>query len=141
MMERPGVGICICVMRGDKVLLHKRKGRHAPGTWAFPGGHLEMWETFEQAGIREMMEEAGKQLKVARTRYWTIENVMFFDEGRHYVTIFLKADWKAGEAEVMEPEKNEGWGWFTWDNLPEPRMGGIQQLVERGVNPFTPSSC
>src|SRR5688572_6765239 len=40
---RPLAAVCLVIRRNGKVLLHKRKGRHAPGTWAFPGGHLEMF--------------------------------------------------------------------------------------------------
>ena len=39
-MKRPGVGIATIVRNGNKVLLHKRKGKHAPNTWAFAGAHL-----------------------------------------------------------------------------------------------------
>ena len=44
----PLIGVALCIRRDNKVLLHKRKGKHAPGSWVFTGGHLEKYEDFDQ---------------------------------------------------------------------------------------------
>ena len=41
----------------------------------------------------------------------------------------------SGEPKVMEPDKNEQWQWFSWDNLPSPLIIGCEELVKRGLNP------
>ena len=128
--------MAVAIRKGRTVLLHLRKGRHAPGKWAFPGGHLELFETWEEAVIRESEEEAGPQLKFTRPWFWTARNTPFHNEGRHYVVILMIADWIAGEPEIMEPEKNAGWAWFNWNHLPSPLMMGIQDCVDNGLNPF-----
>lgn len=128
------VGVALCVTKDNKVLLHKRKGKHAPGTWAFPGGHLEKWETFEEAALRELGEEAGG-IVTSTPRLWTCANTRFWEEEKHYVVVFMKARWKKGEPKVMEPDKCEEWGWFDWDDLPQPLMQGLQILRDRGIEP------
>jgi 8-oxo-dGTP diphosphatase len=132
----PQVGIALLVRHKGKVLLHLRKGKHSPGHWAFPGGHLEGWETWEECALRELGEEAG-DVKVTPPRYWTAANTRFYNEGKHYVVLFMISDYISGVAAVMEPEKNDGWAWFDWNKLPEPLMMGLQNLVERSMNPFT----
>lgn len=132
----PQVGVALVIRRDNKVLLHKRKGKHASGTWGFPGGHLEGFERFEEGALRELREEAGSGIFVTWPQLWTVANTRFFDEYKHYVVVFMLSDWISGEAVLMEPEKNEGWEWFSWDALPEPLMMGIQNLVERSMNPF-----
>lgn len=132
----PQVGIALLIRKEGKVLLHKRKGKHAGGTYAFPGGHLEGWETFEGAALRELAEEAGA-IQVTMPQFWTVANTRFYDEGKHYVCIFMISDWISGEAKTMEPDKNEGWDWFDWNHLPEPLMLGLQNLVDLAMNPFT----
>ena len=128
-VQRPMVGIGLSIYRDGKVLLQKRKGKHAPGMWAFPGGHLEFNESFEDCALREMEEEVGSELKVSTPRYMWAANTMFPDEGRHYVVIFMSCHWQAGEPINMEPEKAESWEWFDWENgLPSPLMHGIAQL-------------
>jgi len=136
--ERPLVGIGLCIRRESHVLLHKRLGDHAPNTWAFPGGHMEKMETFGDAAIREMREEAGPDLVVSAPKVWTVTNTRFFDENRHYVVVFMVCDWISGEARVMEKEKCQCWCWFRWKerDLPAPLMKGIQMLVNNRQNPF-----
>lgn len=135
-MDRPLVGVALIVRRrvglSAEMLLHKRKGKHSPGTWACPGGHFEMWETFEECSLRELREEAG-HLKVTYPVFLTASNTRFYDERRHYVTIFLMSQYESGEPEITEPEKNEGWGWFDYEHLPEPLMMGIDDIKHRGI--------
>lgn len=130
----PRIGIAICVVRNDKVLMHKRLGTHAPGCWAFPGGHLEMYETFEEAALRELEEETGLT-KVSRPRFWTTRNTLYHGEGKHYAVIFMTCTWLDGEAELKEPDKAECWEWFTWDKMPSPLIDGITQLKTAGMRP------
>jgi 8-oxo-dGTP diphosphatase len=134
MAKRPKVGVCLCVVRDGKVLLHKRKGGHAPGSWAFPGGHLEFGESFEEGVLRELAEEAGP-IKTTTPKLWTVANTVFHDEKKHYVVVFMIAQWLSGEALVMEPKKCECWDWFSWSNLPKPVMAGIRDLKQRGESP------
>lgn len=131
----PRVGLGLCIRRNGKVLLRKRKGTHASGFWAFPGGHLEKYETFQDCALREMREESG-DLTVTDPKFWTVVNAFFGDEDKHYVVILMVCDWISGEASVMEPEKCECWGWFDWNDLPDPLMPGIQYVKQTDENPF-----
>lgn len=129
--DRPSVGMALMVTRkrDGKILLQKRKGKHSPGTWAFPGGHLEKWETFEEAILRELKEEAG-DIKVTKPELLTVVNAMFHDEDKHCVTVFMFADWISGEPKVMEAEKCECWEWYKMDEMPSPLMLGLQKLFK-----------
>ena len=50
------VGIGVMIFKDGKVLLGKRKGSHGEGDWAFPGGHLDYMEGFEECARRETRE-------------------------------------------------------------------------------------
>jgi 8-oxo-dGTP diphosphatase len=134
--DHPQVGVALCIRREGKVLLHKRLGDHAGSTWAFPGGHLEKWECWEECALRETEEEAGKDLIVSGPKFWVAANTRFVKEGKHYVVLFLMSDWLCGEAKVMESDKCECWDWFKWDDLPNPLMMGLAILVTKGFDPF-----
>lgn len=134
-MKRPKVGIGVAIRCDDHVLLGLRQGRHAPGMWGFPGGHLEGGESFEHCVIRETAEETG--IRLVSATLWTVENVVFWTENKHYVTIFMVADHPTGQDAInLEPEKCERWDWFPWDKLPSPLMPGIEALVRRGLSPI-----
>lgn len=97
---------------------------------------MEMWETFEETALRELAEEAGDKIKVTNVQFWTAVNTRFTEEDKHYVVLTMVADWVSGEAEVMEPNKCECWGWYEWDHMPLPLMQGLQILWENQFNPF-----
>ena len=132
--HRPMVGVAVVIKNCDKVLIGLRGGNHASGKFGFPGGHLEYGESFADAAIRETFEETG--ITITNPKLWWFENVIFSDEGKHYVTIFMVADDFKGEPKAMEPDKCAEWVWAAWDELPQPLMPGIVMLLEEGLNPF-----
>ncbi len=131
--KRPKVGVGVWIVKDGKVLLGKRKNAHGEGAWAAPGGHLEWGESVEDCARRETAEETG--IEIANIRYATFTNDVFEAEGKHYVTLAVTADYASGEPRVMEPEKCERWGWFAWDELPEPRFLPLQNLLKQGFRP------
>jgi 8-oxo-dGTP diphosphatase len=113
----PRVGLGVVVFRDGKFLLGKRKGSHGAGEYSPPGGGLEHGESLEECAKREVMEEAG--IEITNIRFLCVFNQRFYPPN-HFVNIGLVADWKSGEPKVMEPEKCDGWDWFTLDDLPSP---------------------
>lgn len=132
--KRPKVGLGVCVVKGNKVLFGKRKGSHGEGSWCFPGGHLEFGESWEECARRETMEETGLEIK--NIRFATATNDFFIKEDKHYITIIIIADYVSGEPQLMEPDKCEKWGWFEYDQQPEPLFISQQNLNKQGFNPF-----
>ena len=115
--QRPKVGIGVMIFKDGKVLLGKRKGSHGEGEYAFPGGHLEYRESFEECARRETREECGIEIK--NICFQILANIIQYAP-KHYVHIGLTADWVGGEPEVREPKKSEFWDWYELDNLPTP---------------------
>ena len=133
--DQPVVGTGVWIRKNGKVLLGKRIGHHAKGTWSPPGGMLEMFEEWEDNVRRETMEETG--LEIDNIRFVTATNNLFPDEKRHSITLYHVADWKFGEVENLEPHAHERWEWFAWDELPEPLFVAARIFLENGYNPFT----
>lgn len=132
--KRPKVGLGVIIKKEGKVLLSKRKGSHGEGTWSFPGGHLEFGETLEECACREVLEETGIHIKNIKEASFT--NDVFKKEQKHYVTIFVTADYSSGEVEILEPNKCEAWEWFDWKSLPMPLFLPIVNLIKQGYTPF-----
>jgi len=115
------------VLKDGKVLLGKRNGSHGAGEYAWPGGHFEYMESFEDCAKREVMEETG--MEIQNVRFLRLMNLKMYAP-KHYVDIGLIAEWKSGEPEVKEPEKCEGWTWYDLDQLPQPLFATIPSFIE-----------
>lgn len=105
------------ILKDGKVLLGRRKGSHGEGEYAFPGGHLEYMESFENCAKREVKEETG--MEIADIKFLFLANIIKYAP-KHYVHVGLIADWKSGDPQVLEPDKSESWVWFDLNQLPEP---------------------
>ncbi|MEN9647660.1 MAG: hypothetical protein RLY57_464 [Candidatus Parcubacteria bacterium] len=125
--NKPKVGVGIMILKEGKVLLGKRKSSHGSGQYAFPGGHFEYMESFEQSALRELSEECG--IKIQNLRFQFLANLTEYTP-KHYVHVGLIAEWKSGEPEILEPEKCDGWNWYNLDNLPSPLFKACELAFE-----------
>lgn len=129
-MERPKVGIGIIIENEEgQVLIGKRKGSHSP-FYSIPGGHLELGETFEQAAIKEVLEETG--LKIFSPRVICVTNNLdtFKIEGKHYISVTLFTKQFKGTPVVLEPDKCEGWEWLDPTAIPVPQFDASAFAIE-----------
>lgn len=70
-LEGPLVGASAIVVRGDTVLMGRRRGSHGEGSWAFPGGKVDPGEDPVVAVARELLEETGLVATSVRPLAWT----------------------------------------------------------------------
>ena len=125
--RRPSVGVGVLVRRGDELLLVKRRGVHGDGTWSTPGGHLDFGETPEECAVREATEETG--VTVNRPTFVAITNDVFDDDGLHYVTIWMEAEYRDGSAAAVAAYELAEVRWFARDDLPEPLFLPLGNLL------------
>lgn len=125
--DRIRVGIGVLILKDGKILLGKRKSELGRGLYAFPGGHLEYMESYEECARRETMEECG--IEINNIRFQMTSNLAAYAPG-HFVHIGMIADWKSGEPRVMEPDKCESWDWYAPDNAPLPLFLPAEQGIE-----------
>lgn len=133
--KEPQVGIGVIIRKDDKVLIGKRINAHHANVWSVPGGHLEFGETLAECARREVMEETGIEIKNIQNGPY-VEDV-FMKEQKHYISIFMIADYKSGMVELCEPDKCAGWEWRTWDDLPKNISVWLQKIRKNNFNPFS----
>ncbi len=101
------------LLRNDLVLLARRSPRRKAygGLWSFPGGHVEVGETFEEALTRESREEIG----ILPTRYMTLGSIA--DPASPVASpatyhMYAVTAWEAGEPAIMDDE-HTALEWFA----------------------------
>lgn len=134
--NRPFVGTSVMIRCSNRVLMGQRKGGSSGDQkWCFPGGHLELNESWEECATRETKEETG--VDIENITFITATNDINTTDGKHYITIHLVADLSYGEAQVIEPDKFYQWKWFEWGNLPESLFLPAQNFCKSGIDPFS----
>src|SRR5579862_7264663 len=97
-----------------------------------PRVHLEYGESWQQCVQREALEETG--LVINDVRFCAVTNDIFAESNKHYVTIFMRAQYTGGVVQNREPEKCDAWQWFNVDQLPDNLFLPLAQLVEQKVS-------
>lgn len=131
--EQPSIGVGVVIVEGDSVLVVKRGKEPGAGTWAFPGGRLELGETLAEAAAREAYEETGLTIEVG-----DVIAVMDFidtdDAGDirfHYVLVDLLAQPLAGEPRPGDDSVDVRW--IGLDDLDEMTMAPRMATVIRDL--------
>ena len=131
---RVGVALIVWDARPDQprhVLFHLRKGKHGPGTWSFPGGHVDWGEEPVATARRELTEETGLLPLVQCSALLPYKRCPYvntlFPNGRQYITLYFECELLAGpDPKVMEPSKCDRWEWFAPNALPEPLFDPLE---------------
>jgi 8-oxo-dGTP diphosphatase len=125
---RPRVGVGVFVKKDGKILLQRRIGAHGAGSWSLPGGHLEYGESPEETAMREAREELNVDIK--NPRVIGLTNDINAGEGKHYITIFVEAEYSCGDPKINEPDKTSDIMWCSIDSLPEPLFVPLKNFIE-----------
>lgn len=129
--RRPGVGVGVVVMRRREVLLVRRR-HHGAGSWATPGGYLDLGESLEEAAARETLEETG--ITIRDITFRGVSNHIHAD-GKHDITLWLTGEAEPGEAKNAAPDEVSEVGWFAIDALPAPIYRSTRNLLEGRTYP------
>lgn len=93
----------VVVDEGGRILLHRRRDN---GTWALPGGQMELGESLSDCARREVKEETGVDVEVVGLvgTYTDPKHVFEYDDGevRQEFSICLLARVVGGDLSVSE---------------------------------------
>ena len=131
--QQPNIGVGVIVVRDGKVLVVQRGREPGAGTWAFPGGRLELGETLAEAAVREAREETGLDVEPGEVAA-VVEFIDRDEQGKvrwHYVIVDLLATPVGGTLQPGDDSLD-----VRWVGLEEigtldlaPRMARIIQKV------------
>jgi 8-oxo-dGTP diphosphatase len=102
--------------------------RDDQGCWEFPGGSVQMFETREQAAVRNIFQKFN--LQVAAGKMLGVYDVIDHDQGDHWVSTTFMCTVISGEAKIMIPDSCDEIGWF--DRV-EVRKLKLSRISERNL--------
>lgn len=113
-----GVGCGAFILNeNNELLLQLRNKPPEKEYWSIPGGKVEMFEKFEEAVKREVMEELGVEVEVIDLL--GICDHIIQNENAHWVSPSYLCKITKGEPQIKEPTKHLDLKWFKIDSLPE----------------------
>lgn len=127
--SRPVIGVGVLVWREQQLLLGERITKGQKNCWQFPGGHLESNESVTACARREVLEETG--LSIKKLRHLGFTDQLFDISQQKYMTLLVSCEYKAGEAQALEPEKCARWQWFDYQKLPTPLFAPISNFLSQ----------
>jgi 8-oxo-dGTP diphosphatase len=127
---RPAVTVDMVIVtreKKQKVLLIRRKHPPFVGTWAIPGGFVEMDETLEEAARRELFEETQvRNLKLEQLR-------TFGDPGRdprgRVISVVYLAQVDPGKLKPRAADDAAEVGWYDLTHPPPLAFDHAEILV------------
>jgi 8-oxo-dGTP diphosphatase len=109
----------IIVFRNNKteILLIERGNEPFKNMWAFPGGHVEINETFEECAYRELKEETNitdislKQIEITDT--------INRDPRSRVISVAFVGELKNNKNVIIAGDDAKNTQWFPLNNLPK----------------------
>lgn len=115
----------------NEILLHKRRDN---GFWAYPGGSMELGESFEECAKREVLEETGLEcLELSYFTHQSGSNMHYvypngdeiYTAGIVFVCRKYRRELKVEESEVIEQR------FFILDYLPDDISPMNRTVIEK----------
>jgi 8-oxo-dGTP diphosphatase len=132
--SRPMVGVGAVVWDGSRVLLERRGQPPAQGSWAIPGGLVELGETAEDAVRREVLEECSIEIEVGPI-LGLFQPIERDADGRiryHFTIIDFLAHYRAGVLQSGDDAADARWVLPT--DLPQYKLNrATRDMIERGL--------
>ncbi|MBS3758243.1 MAG: NUDIX domain-containing protein [Desulfobacterales bacterium] len=125
--ENPVPATCLVTIdNSERVLLVKRSVAPKKGWWCLPGGFMELRETPEAAGLRELFEETGLSGRIDRLLGVTTNNSTYYDTV--LMVGFLVKSWSGRPVAGDDADAAQ---WFEYAALPDIAFESHQRFIAR----------
>ena len=124
---RLGVGCSAAVFEGGKLLLVRRADN---GLWTVPGGYMEPGECLTEACAREVMEEAGIQVRVGRLiAVYTSPHVLLeYPDGNSFQLVMLHFLAERIGGELSPSEETTDVAYFAREEIKQMELSGLTRM-------------
>lgn len=129
--EKPGISAAI-IVRGDRVLMVRRRISEGELMWQFPAGGIEAGESPEQAAVRETLEETGLKVEAAKLLGQRVH-----PKTRREMS-YTACQVIDGEAHVADADELDAVAWVTLAEIPKYVPYGLFEPVQKYLTEVLP---
>lgn len=124
-----GVSAGAVIVNDDgKYFMAKRSSaaRDDHGTWEFPGGTIELFETREAAAKRNVKRKYGFEIAVEEVL--GVYDAIDKKAGDHWISTTFRCHYDSGQPKILDPTKCDQIGWFTLEEIKKLPLSRITKL-------------
>ena len=110
--------VAAIIERKDKFLLIQRNNQPFKGEWVFPGGHIEHFESAQEAVIREVKEETNVVFKP--TFFQAFDEI--FPEFKWHALVMVFSGTFTGTMKIKEDEVQDA-KWVSKEEIKKMKLG------------------
>jgi 8-oxo-dGTP diphosphatase len=133
----------VCISRGTdppRVLaLHRAPTRTLfPSFWEGPGGQVDVGESFTEAALRHVQEEAGISAQIVQpVATYVIEPGGLSGADKRIPGLRFLAVVDSAPPATIDPRQHRAWQWLSVDQLRQVNwIPGVQPQVEQAINVY-----
>lgn len=121
----------IIFKRWEDILLNLRQNTgYMDGWYGLVAGHVEKWESFSQAAIREAQEESWVTLLPSQLKYVHTVHRKKIREREERVGVIFMVENLQTEPYNAEPDKSQWLFWINWNTLPKNTIPYIASCIQ-----------
>ncbi len=123
-MQKRALAVDTVIVKGNKILLVRRRYPPFRGYWALPGGFVEKGETMKQAAVREAREETGLEIR-------PVNMIGVYDDPkrdpRGTVSAAYLCDVAGGK--IRTSQETSGIRFFGFDEIPDKLAADHSKII------------